>query len=145
MVYGASPAPPAAPIGHEHNVPPERGQGRAEGEEPMLLALPLLLCLHALRLNEFVDVLDDRTLQHAEGIVCRRRRPQCRLGQTGCLYLAPVQARLHSLSLLEGDFWLDLQLDLVFLLLPFQLAANVVRVELGLELRQGHTLDEGGA
>ena len=38
---------------------------------------------------------------------------QRRLGDPGCLYLAPVEAGLHGFSLAEGDFGLDLHLYLL--------------------------------
>ena len=69
MICGAPRAPRAVPVGLEGEVPSTFGRGRAEGQAAPLLALPLLLRLHALRVNEVVDVLDDDALQHAEGIV----------------------------------------------------------------------------
>src|SRR5262245_15673329 len=99
MMLSAPPAPAVDSIDHAWGVPPERGRHRAGGGEAMLLALPLLLCLHAFRLNELVDVVDHRTLQNAEGVICCRCRPQRGLRQTRRFYLAPVQAGLHSLSL----------------------------------------------
>src|SRR3954468_4447827 len=140
MACGAPWALGTACIGRGGNAASRRDSTRVRCELALLLALPLLLRLHTLGLDELVDVLDDDALQHAEGIVRSRRRPQRRLGQLRRFYLAPVQARIHGLSLLERDFGLDLQLDLVLLRLPLQLAADVVLVELRLEVGQGHAL-----
>src|SRR5262245_15932137 len=94
-----------------------------------LLALPRLLHLHAPRLDKTVHILNHRTLQEAKGIVRRRRRPEGRLCQCRSDNLAPIEAGLDSLPLLEGNSGRDLQLNVVGLGLTFEFATDVVRIK----------------
>ena len=66
--------------------------------------------MHLARTNAFVR---NDALQHSKATSCAQRR----LGDLGCLYLAPVQAGLHGFSLAFG---LDLQLYIVCCHLAFE-------------------------
>jgi len=66
--------------------------------------------MHLARTNAFVR---NDALQHSKATSCAQRR----LGDLGCLYLAPVEAGLHGFSLAFG---LDLQLYLVCCRLAFE-------------------------
>src|SRR5262245_2305947 len=122
-----------------------RDRGRPEGTVALLLAPPLLLWLHAPRMNEPVDAVRDDAATPARGVVRRHCTPQRRLGEPGWRYLAPVEGCLHGFSLADGDFGLDLQRYLVCCRLACELAANVVLLERALELRQRHAFDKRGA
>src|SRR5262245_45144201 len=111
----------------------------------MLLALPLLLHLHALGADELVDVLHRGALQQSEGVVDRRDRPEGRLGKGRRLDLAPVQAGLGGLALLERDLGAELGRHVVLVLVVLDLAANVVRFKLGFELGLLHRLHQQAA
>src|SRR5262245_21239679 len=111
----------------------------------MLLALPLLLHLHALGADELVDVLHRGALQQSERVVDRRDRPEGRLGKGRRLDLAPVQAGLGSLALLERDLGTELGRHVVLVLVVRDLAADVVRFKLSLELGLVHRLHQQAA